>query len=117
MVYNIQNYWIFGHCPSSGILETRKHNVSENGSVSALRYGWGTPTLLGLSGKTKDDGPSNSEYCYKMFYTYRSVYEHTQSLTLHLHCTLIHRLMKERCTEGKSICISGKLITHQTFHV
>jgi hypothetical protein len=22
MVYNIQNYWVFGLCPSSGILET-----------------------------------------------------------------------------------------------
>jgi hypothetical protein len=27
----------FGLCPSSGILETRKHNVSETGSVSVLR--------------------------------------------------------------------------------
>jgi hypothetical protein len=37
MVYNTQNYWVFGLCPSSGILETRKHNVSETGSVSVLR--------------------------------------------------------------------------------
>jgi hypothetical protein len=22
-----QNYWVFGLCPSSGILETRKHNA------------------------------------------------------------------------------------------
>jgi hypothetical protein len=38
--YNIirytQNYWVFGLCPSSVILETRKHNVSETGSVSVL---------------------------------------------------------------------------------
>jgi hypothetical protein len=34
MVYNTQNYWVFGLCPSSGILETRKHNVSETGYVS-----------------------------------------------------------------------------------
>jgi hypothetical protein len=34
MVYNTQNYWVFGLCPSSGILETRKHDVSETGSVS-----------------------------------------------------------------------------------
>jgi hypothetical protein len=27
MVYNTLNYWVFGLCPSSGILETRKHNV------------------------------------------------------------------------------------------
>jgi hypothetical protein len=29
--------WVFGLCPSSGILETRKHNVSETGTVSVLR--------------------------------------------------------------------------------
>jgi hypothetical protein len=39
---NIQNYWVFGLCPSSGILETRKHNVSETWSVSALRRGGGS---------------------------------------------------------------------------
>jgi hypothetical protein len=37
MVYNIQNYWVFGLWPASGILETRIHNVSETGSVSVLR--------------------------------------------------------------------------------
>jgi hypothetical protein len=47
MVYNTQNYWIFGLCPSSGILETRKHNVSETGSVSVLRWREETPILLG----------------------------------------------------------------------
>jgi hypothetical protein len=40
-------YWVFGHCPSSGILETRKHSVSETGSVSVLRWEEKTPTLLG----------------------------------------------------------------------
>jgi hypothetical protein len=28
-----QNYWVFGLCPSSCILKTREHNVSEAGSV------------------------------------------------------------------------------------
>jgi hypothetical protein len=37
MVYNTQKYWVFGLCPSSGILETIKHNVSETVSVSVLR--------------------------------------------------------------------------------
>jgi hypothetical protein len=37
MVYNTQNYWVLGLFPSSGILETRKHDVSETGSVSVLR--------------------------------------------------------------------------------
>jgi hypothetical protein len=37
----VQNYWVFGLCPS-GILKTRKHNVSETGSVSLL--GWAVIT-------------------------------------------------------------------------
>jgi hypothetical protein len=37
MVYNTQNYCVFGLCPSSGVLETRKHDVSETGSVSVLK--------------------------------------------------------------------------------
>jgi hypothetical protein len=32
-----QNYWVFGLFPSSGILENRKHDFSETGSVSVLR--------------------------------------------------------------------------------
>jgi hypothetical protein len=48
MKYNTQNCSALGYCPSSGIIETIKHNVSENGSVSVLRWGGGeTPTLLG----------------------------------------------------------------------
>jgi hypothetical protein len=39
MVFNTQNYWLFGLCPSSGILETRKHNVSESGSVPSAGEG------------------------------------------------------------------------------
>jgi hypothetical protein len=34
---NIQNYWGFRLCLESGILETRKHNVSETVSVQWLR--------------------------------------------------------------------------------
>jgi hypothetical protein len=37
MVYNTQNYSVFCTFPSSGILVTRKHDVSETGSVSVLR--------------------------------------------------------------------------------
>jgi hypothetical protein len=37
MVYNTQNYWVFGLFPSSGVLENRKHDVSETESVSVLR--------------------------------------------------------------------------------
>jgi hypothetical protein len=28
MVYNTQNYWVFGLCPSSCILETRKYSLA-----------------------------------------------------------------------------------------
>jgi hypothetical protein len=43
-----QNYWVFGLFPSSGILENRKHDVSETGSVSVLRWRREkTPTQLG----------------------------------------------------------------------
>jgi hypothetical protein len=35
MVHYTQNYWVFGLCPSSGIVGTRKHDVSETGSVSS----------------------------------------------------------------------------------
>jgi hypothetical protein len=41
MENNTQNYWISGLCPSSEILNSRKHNVSETGSVSVLRRGEG----------------------------------------------------------------------------
>jgi hypothetical protein len=37
MVYNTQNYWVSGPNPPPGILNTRKHNVSETGTVSVLR--------------------------------------------------------------------------------
>jgi hypothetical protein len=39
MVYNTQNYWVFGLFPLSGILENRKHDVSETGYVSIHRCG------------------------------------------------------------------------------
>jgi hypothetical protein len=48
MVYNTQIYWVFGLCPSSGILKnTGEHNVSETGSVYVLRWGRETSTQLG----------------------------------------------------------------------
>jgi hypothetical protein len=33
MVYNAQNYWVCVLCPSSDILETKNHDISETGSV------------------------------------------------------------------------------------
>jgi hypothetical protein len=38
MVYNTQDYWVSGLCPSPRIVRNAKeHNVSETGSVSVLR--------------------------------------------------------------------------------
>jgi hypothetical protein len=48
MVYGSQNYWVSRLCTSPGILKTSKCNVSETGSVSIIRWGAETPTLLGL---------------------------------------------------------------------
>jgi hypothetical protein len=42
-----QSYWVLGLCPSSSILETRKYNISETGSVFVLRWGGKTPIQLG----------------------------------------------------------------------
>jgi hypothetical protein len=47
MVYNTQNYRVFGPCPSFGIVETREHDVSETGSASVLWWGGKTPAQLG----------------------------------------------------------------------
>jgi hypothetical protein len=46
IVYNTQNYWVFGLGPSFGIPKTRGHNVLETGSIlsSGERE---TPALLG----------------------------------------------------------------------
>jgi hypothetical protein len=32
-----QNYWVLGLCPSSSILKSREHKVSETGSLSVHR--------------------------------------------------------------------------------
>jgi hypothetical protein len=47
-IKNKQNFWVFGLFSSSGILENRKHDVSETGSVSVPRWSGKTPTQLGL---------------------------------------------------------------------
>jgi hypothetical protein len=49
-IYNPQHYWVFRLRPSSGILKTRKHNISETGSISE--------TLCSLLFGTLDDGQS-----------------------------------------------------------
>jgi hypothetical protein len=41
-MYNTENYCVLGLCPSSGILKTREHNVSETGSVIEVISVYGT---------------------------------------------------------------------------
>jgi hypothetical protein len=43
-----QNYWVYRLCLLFGILNTRKHNVSETGCFCPQVRGGATPTLLGL---------------------------------------------------------------------
>jgi hypothetical protein len=38
-IHYTQNHWVFVLCPSSGILNTRKQNVLETGSVCVFRRG------------------------------------------------------------------------------
>jgi hypothetical protein len=54
MVYDSQNYCVSELRPYSGILNTRKHNVSETGSVSFLKGE--TPTHLGPSERAHSKG-------------------------------------------------------------
>jgi hypothetical protein len=57
MFYNTQKYWVFGLCPSSGILETRKHNVLETDIVSEkLCF-----LVSRILDKEQSPKPSNSE--------------------------------------------------------
>jgi hypothetical protein len=44
---DIQNYWVFGLFPSSGILGNRGYDISETGSVSVFGREKKTPTQLG----------------------------------------------------------------------
>jgi hypothetical protein len=47
MVYNTHNHWVYGLCPSFGIINTRKHNFSQTVSLAVFKWGGGeTPTLF-----------------------------------------------------------------------
>jgi hypothetical protein len=65
-----QNYWVFGLLPTSGILETRKHDVSETGSVSVLRWRGKTPTQLGPLERANLDHWSTGFPCQLSFYQF-----------------------------------------------
>jgi hypothetical protein len=64
----IQNYWVYGLCPSSEILNARKH-VSETGSVSILRGGEGDIYHVGSLRKSRPQSLDkiqtlNNSECY-----------------------------------------------------
>jgi hypothetical protein len=63
MVFNTQNYWGVGLFPSSNMVENRKHDVSETGSVSVLKC------LHLLFSRIPDKGnvqkPSNSAHLFR----------------------------------------------------
>jgi hypothetical protein len=52
------NYWVFGLFPLSGILGTRKFDVSETGSASVLRCGGKKPEDRNRSSNSDCDTPS-----------------------------------------------------------
>jgi hypothetical protein len=60
MVYRTQNYCVFGFFPSSGILGTTKHDVSETGYVFVFRFG-GRHLL-----RTETD-PASETLCFLVF--------------------------------------------------
>jgi hypothetical protein len=85
----------FLDCPSSGILKTREHNVSETGSISILRWRGETPIQFGPLERTNlnqcslvfripDDGqvqkPSNSEHCTTIFHRLTFIFLHYKYL-------------------------------------
>jgi hypothetical protein len=59
MLYSPQNRWGSGPCPSSGILNTRKHNVSEIGCFRNVVF----CNFFKFRAMGKVQKPSNSEGC------------------------------------------------------
>jgi hypothetical protein len=58
----IQNYWVFGLCPSSGILKTRKHSITPVTEVSSF-YGTQQSRCLPPHLRT-EKGPFSETLCF-----------------------------------------------------
>jgi hypothetical protein len=58
MVCQNHNYLVFGVSPSSGIVGKRKHDVSETGSVSVLRFGGEDTYSVGSLRQSYSQGPN-----------------------------------------------------------
>jgi hypothetical protein len=67
MAYNTQSHWVSGHCLTSGILNTSKHNVSGSGSVSIFRWGEGDTYSVGSLKKSQPQSLDPRE-CAKISY-------------------------------------------------
>jgi hypothetical protein len=65
MVYNIQNHWVSGLCPLSGILKARQHNVLETRSVSFLKLGEGDIYSVGTLRKRSSKSLYNPDLVSK----------------------------------------------------
>jgi hypothetical protein len=79
MVYNSQNYWVIGLCPSSGILETIKLNISETASVSVLRLRRRWHLLCWVLTSVSEDG--NKSGSKTLCFLGSRIPEHEPSLT------------------------------------
>jgi hypothetical protein len=83
MVYNIQIYWVFGLCASSGTLKTREHNVSKTGCLypfkpNLLLY---VSLALGLILKSSALCP-----CFALFSKYTAIiFVHSINRTVFIH--------------------------------
>jgi hypothetical protein len=100
-----QNYCGFGLRPSSGILETRKQNVSEAESVSVLRWGGETPTLFGPSERANLKHwatPIKSKS--KLFYDRQSAGQSVLEQSTHLGLTTRSLLLFDSCG---FVCLFG----------
>jgi hypothetical protein len=86
MVYSTQGCWVFGFCPSSGIL--KKRNISETGSVQwtpqcyklALSKGF---NRIGVSHPLPEDGNRSSIRNVVFFSVLNIIFKYPVALTYH----------------------------------
>jgi hypothetical protein len=89
MVYNTQNYWVFGLFPSSGILENTTFRKLD---LFPSSYGRRTPTQLGPSGQPLSD--SHSYVCCtvvsaRVYPRHHGIQVTTDSVC---HCTILSNI-------------------------
>jgi hypothetical protein len=65
MLFNTQNYLIFGLCSTSGVLNQRKQNVSENRPVTVIRWRGKMFNLLCLIRRVKPNHGNSFRINYR----------------------------------------------------